>query len=173
MRRWGQIAEAKPDGWYADVAKKVYRPEIYLKAAKLLVAEGKAKEADFPWNTRRLSRADDRFHRRHRLRRPQAERLHRQAGHRPEGPAEGRGQRGRRGMTCCPRGDRPRGGRRESQSHLSQDIRADHRVRHHRHRRCGPHLRRERRFARINKAARWLDALGFGVAPAAVAHRGG
>lgn len=50
MRRWGQIAEAKTDDWYADVAKKVYRPEIYLKAAKLLVEEGKAKEADFPWS---------------------------------------------------------------------------------------------------------------------------
>ena len=32
------------------MAKNVYRPEIYLKAAKLLVAEGKAKEADFPWD---------------------------------------------------------------------------------------------------------------------------
>ena len=51
MRRWGQIGEAKPDGWYADVAKSVYLPDVYLNAAKLLVAEGKAKEADFPWNT--------------------------------------------------------------------------------------------------------------------------
>ncbi len=50
MRRWGQIPEGKPDDWYATVAKSVYRPEIYLQAAKLLVAEGKAKEADFPWN---------------------------------------------------------------------------------------------------------------------------
>ena len=51
MRRWGQIAEAKSDSWYDDVAKKVYRPDIYLKAAKLLVDEGKAKKADFPWDT--------------------------------------------------------------------------------------------------------------------------
>lgn len=50
MRRWGQIPEAQTDDWYANVAKNVYRPEIYLQAAKLLVAEGKAKEADFPWN---------------------------------------------------------------------------------------------------------------------------
>ena len=49
MRRWGQIADAKPDGWYADVAKSVYRPDLYLEAAKLLVAEGKAKKEDFPW----------------------------------------------------------------------------------------------------------------------------
>lgn len=51
MRRWGQIADAKPDGWYADIAKKVYKPEIYLKAAELLVKEGKAKKEDFPWTS--------------------------------------------------------------------------------------------------------------------------
>lgn len=50
MRRWGQIGDAKPDAWYADTAKKVYRPDIYLKAAKMLVDEGKAKKADFPWD---------------------------------------------------------------------------------------------------------------------------
>jgi nitrate/nitrite transport system substrate-binding protein len=49
MRRWGQIAEAKPDSWYDQVAKSVYRPDIYLKAAKMLVEEGKAKKDDFPW----------------------------------------------------------------------------------------------------------------------------
>ncbi|MCB2100550.1 MAG: ABC transporter substrate-binding protein, partial [Rhodobacterales bacterium] len=51
MRRWGQIPEAKPDGWYHDIAKKVYRPDIYLQAAKMLVAEGKVKAEDFPWET--------------------------------------------------------------------------------------------------------------------------
>jgi nitrate/nitrite transport system substrate-binding protein len=51
MRRWGQIPQAKPDSWYADVAKQVYRPDIYLEAAKLLVAEGKAKKEDFPWGS--------------------------------------------------------------------------------------------------------------------------
>ena len=51
MRRWGQIAEPKDDAWYADVAAKVYRPDIYLKAAKILVEDGKAKQADFPWDT--------------------------------------------------------------------------------------------------------------------------
>jgi nitrate/nitrite transport system substrate-binding protein len=49
MRRWGQIPEAKADSWFEEVAKKVYRPDIFLKAARLLVEEGKAKEADFPW----------------------------------------------------------------------------------------------------------------------------
>ncbi len=51
MRRWGQIPDGKTDAWYAETAKKVYRPDIYLKAAKLLVEDGKAKEADFPWTT--------------------------------------------------------------------------------------------------------------------------
>ena len=48
MRRWGQITEAKPASWYADTAKEIYKPEIYRKAAELLIAEGKAKPEDFP-----------------------------------------------------------------------------------------------------------------------------
>jgi nitrate/nitrite transport system substrate-binding protein len=48
MRRWGQIGEAKPDSWYMDIAKSVYRPDIYMTAAKALVAEGKMKASDFP-----------------------------------------------------------------------------------------------------------------------------
>jgi len=47
MRRWGQIPEAKPDSWYAETARKVYLPEVYLAAAKELVAEKKANAADF------------------------------------------------------------------------------------------------------------------------------
>lgn len=37
MRRWGQIAETKPDSWYDEIAKSVYKPEIYLEAARHLV----------------------------------------------------------------------------------------------------------------------------------------
>ncbi|KFI28813.1 CmpA/NrtA family ABC transporter substrate-binding protein [Paenirhodobacter enshiensis] len=48
MRRWGQIPDTKPDSWYEEVAKSVYKPEIYVKAAKMLVDEGKAKASDFP-----------------------------------------------------------------------------------------------------------------------------
>lgn len=48
MRRWGQINEAKSDAWFMDMAKKVYRPDIYMAAAKELIAEGKAKASDFP-----------------------------------------------------------------------------------------------------------------------------
>jgi nitrate/nitrite transport system substrate-binding protein len=48
MRRWGQIPEAKPDSWYMETAKKVYRPDVYAAAAKELIAEGKMKATDFP-----------------------------------------------------------------------------------------------------------------------------
>jgi nitrate/nitrite transport system substrate-binding protein len=48
MRRWGQISDAKPDSWYMETAKKVYRPDIYEVAAKELIAEGKVKAKDFP-----------------------------------------------------------------------------------------------------------------------------
>ncbi|MBE1299522.1 MAG: nitrate ABC transporter substrate-binding protein [Alteromonadaceae bacterium] len=48
MRRWGQISEQKPDNWYFETAKKVYRPDIYAAAAKDLIKEGKAKASDFP-----------------------------------------------------------------------------------------------------------------------------
>jgi nitrate/nitrite transport system substrate-binding protein len=51
MRRWGQIPEARPDEWYRETAAKVYRPDIYLKAAALLIEEGKAKREDFPMDT--------------------------------------------------------------------------------------------------------------------------
>lgn len=51
MRRWGQIAEQKDDAWYQDVAKSVYRPDIYLQAAKMLMDEGYVSEAEVPWNS--------------------------------------------------------------------------------------------------------------------------
>ncbi|MEO9515971.1 MAG: CmpA/NrtA family ABC transporter substrate-binding protein [Paracoccaceae bacterium] len=51
MRRWGQISEAKSDDWFHEVAEKVYKPAIYLQAARLLVDDGLANEADFPWDS--------------------------------------------------------------------------------------------------------------------------
>ncbi|WP_238123069.1 MULTISPECIES: CmpA/NrtA family ABC transporter substrate-binding protein [unclassified Xanthobacter] len=51
MRRWGQIPEQKPDAWYAQTAKSVYKPDLYLKAAQALVDEGKAKASDFPFGS--------------------------------------------------------------------------------------------------------------------------
>ena len=48
MRRWGQIAEPKSDQWFMDIAKKVYRPDIYAEAAKELIEEGKMTADMFP-----------------------------------------------------------------------------------------------------------------------------
>lgn len=48
MRRWGQISEPKTDQWYVDMAKKVYRPDIYAKAAQSLIDEKVMDAKDFP-----------------------------------------------------------------------------------------------------------------------------
>lgn len=48
MRRWGQISDMKSDDWYKNIAKQVYRPDIYAQAAKALIGEGKADAKDFP-----------------------------------------------------------------------------------------------------------------------------
>ncbi len=46
MRRWGQITEPKPASWYAETAKKVYLPDVYMKAAEMLLAEGLLEESE-------------------------------------------------------------------------------------------------------------------------------
>lgn len=51
MRRWGQIPEGKSDEWYFETAKKVYRPDIYMKAAEMLIEEGQVAKGDFPFGT--------------------------------------------------------------------------------------------------------------------------
>ncbi|MGE0283924.1 MAG: CmpA/NrtA family ABC transporter substrate-binding protein [Rhizobiaceae bacterium] len=48
MRRWGQIADDKPDQWYFDTAKAVYRPDLYSSAAKALVDKGTIPAASLP-----------------------------------------------------------------------------------------------------------------------------
>ncbi len=48
MRRWGQISEPQSDEWYKETAKKVYRPDIYIKAAQSLIDEKLMDKADFP-----------------------------------------------------------------------------------------------------------------------------
>ncbi|MGJ8715287.1 MAG: CmpA/NrtA family ABC transporter substrate-binding protein [Maribacter stanieri] len=48
MRRWGQIPESKSSDWYASTIKDIYRPDIWKKAADLLVAEGQIPAADVP-----------------------------------------------------------------------------------------------------------------------------
>jgi nitrate/nitrite transport system substrate-binding protein len=51
MRRWGQIADAQPDSFYHETAKKVYLPDVYRKAAEELVSEGHLKKDEVPWDT--------------------------------------------------------------------------------------------------------------------------
>ncbi len=51
MRRWGQITEPKSAEWYAETAKEVYKPEIYLAAAKHLLEEGYVEKSEIPWDT--------------------------------------------------------------------------------------------------------------------------
>lgn len=48
MRRWGQISEDKSDDWYFETAKKVYRPDIYAKAAASLIKDKLALASEFP-----------------------------------------------------------------------------------------------------------------------------
>jgi nitrate/nitrite transport system substrate-binding protein len=48
MRRWGQISEQKSDSWYDEVAKSVYRPDIYKQAALALIDEGHMSADEFP-----------------------------------------------------------------------------------------------------------------------------
>lgn len=48
MRRWGQIPESKPAEWYAETIKDIYRPDIWEKAAKLLVEEGNLIPSEVP-----------------------------------------------------------------------------------------------------------------------------
>ncbi len=49
MRRWGQITEPKPAEWYLETAKEVYKPEVYLAAAKSLIEEGYLDESEVPF----------------------------------------------------------------------------------------------------------------------------
>ena len=48
MRRWGQIDDYKADSWYMETAKKVYRPDLYRKAAQALIDEGTINASEFP-----------------------------------------------------------------------------------------------------------------------------
>jgi nitrate/nitrite transport system substrate-binding protein len=48
MRRWGQLTEGHDDAWYIETAQSIYKPEIWLKAAEALVAEGKLDKTEIP-----------------------------------------------------------------------------------------------------------------------------
>lgn len=48
MRRWGQIPEDHDDAWYFKKAQAVYRPDLYMIAAKALVANGTIPKSALP-----------------------------------------------------------------------------------------------------------------------------
>lgn len=48
MRRWGQIPESKPADWYHETIQNIYRPDIWEKAANLLVEEGHLTPDEIP-----------------------------------------------------------------------------------------------------------------------------
>ncbi|MEM9882131.1 MAG: CmpA/NrtA family ABC transporter substrate-binding protein [Planctomycetota bacterium] len=48
MRRWGQITEPKSAEWYDETVREIYKPEIYMAAAELLVEEGFLTEDEVP-----------------------------------------------------------------------------------------------------------------------------
>ena len=51
MRRWGQISEPKSKNWYYQTAKSVYKPSVYLAAAKMLLEEGHVEKSEIPWDS--------------------------------------------------------------------------------------------------------------------------
>ncbi len=48
MRRWGQIPESKPAEWYDSKIKEIYKPDIWTKAADILVEEGYLEASELP-----------------------------------------------------------------------------------------------------------------------------
>lgn len=48
MRRWGQIHESKPAEWYSETIKNIYKPDIWKKAAGLLLEEGHLTAEEIP-----------------------------------------------------------------------------------------------------------------------------
>jgi nitrate/nitrite transport system substrate-binding protein len=48
MRRWGQIEGPKPDAWYDETARSVYRPDVYRKAAEELIGKGHLTADEVP-----------------------------------------------------------------------------------------------------------------------------
>ncbi|MEO1293258.1 MAG: nitrate ABC transporter substrate-binding protein, partial [Pseudomonadota bacterium] len=51
----------KPDGWYLEIAKRVYRPDIYFRAAEELVKEHGISRDEFPWESDGYRRQSETF----------------------------------------------------------------------------------------------------------------
>ncbi len=47
MIRWGQITEQQPDSYFDEMAKKIYRPDVYMRAVEELIDDGEFAEEDF------------------------------------------------------------------------------------------------------------------------------
>jgi nitrate/nitrite transport system substrate-binding protein len=47
MVRWGQVAGQKPDAWFEETAKRIYHPEVYMRAVAELVDDGLFTEDEF------------------------------------------------------------------------------------------------------------------------------
>ena len=47
MIRWGQITEQQPDSYFDEMAKKIYRPDVYMRAVEELIDDGEFTEEDF------------------------------------------------------------------------------------------------------------------------------
>lgn len=47
MVRWGQIPEQQTDGYFDSMAKKIYRPDVYISAVEELIDDGEFTEEDF------------------------------------------------------------------------------------------------------------------------------
>ena len=71
MRRWGQIGEAKPDAWYDETIRRVYRPDVWRAAAAAARRRGSPRGGRRARHGR-LRAARRGLHRRRRLRRPPA-----------------------------------------------------------------------------------------------------
>ncbi len=87
MRRWGQIAEAKPDSWYMDMAKTGL-PSGCLRGRSQGADRRRQDEGGRLSGLRegkRITPAAGRVHRRHHLRRQQAQCLSQTIRDRPEG----------------------------------------------------------------------------------------
>jgi nitrate/nitrite transport system substrate-binding protein len=48
MKRWGQITGDMPNEWYHSKIKEIYKPEIWLKAANLLLEQGVLQKNEIP-----------------------------------------------------------------------------------------------------------------------------
>ncbi|MDF1823363.1 MAG: CmpA/NrtA family ABC transporter substrate-binding protein [Verrucomicrobiales bacterium] len=47
MIRWGQITEQQPDSYFEEMARRIYRPDVYMEAVKELIDDGEFTEDDF------------------------------------------------------------------------------------------------------------------------------